>query len=284
MSLLVIFAVLYGVKTDKNVTIIFTNDINGSLPLSKAYWVSLELPPNLGNAKSLKVLLNKERSKNEVLLLNSGNLAPFNIPGEEKTPEELICFLNELKFDASLIGINELSYGCDYLNKLKIGTFTELLSANLYGEQMRYIITTIKDLKIGIFGLTSPYAPLFVPSRYRDEINIDLELDKVAKNAVDSLKERGAEIIIGLSDAGFRNDSIIAENVAGIDCIIGSGSIGRVLREPFETPINHTLLTKAYNDLSSAGILILYLDEDNSIAGYHHKLITLFLEEYPPYK
>jgi 2',3'-cyclic-nucleotide 2'-phosphodiesterase (5'-nucleotidase family) len=284
MSLLVILAALYGVKTDKYVTIIFTNDINGSLPLSQAYWVSLELPPDLGNAKSLNVLLNKERSKNEVILLNSGNLAPFNIPGEEKTPEELVCFLNELKFDASLIGTNELSYGSDFLYKLKIGTSTKFLSANLYGEQIRYIITTKNDLKIGIFGLTSPYALLFVPSRYRDEININLELGKVAKNVVDSLKERGAEIIIGLSDAGFRNDSIIAENVAGIDCIIGSGSIGRVLREPFETPTNHTLLTKAYNDLSSAGKLILYLDEDNNISGYHHELITLFLEEYPPYK
>lgn len=284
MSLLIMLAVLYGVKTDKNITLIFTNDINGSLPQSKAYWISLELPVDLGNAKSLIVLVERVRSENEVLLLNSGNLAPFNIPGEEKTPEELICFLNELKFDASLIGTNELSYGSDFLRKLISGASTEFLSANFDGEQKEYIITTKNDLKIGIFGLTSPYAPLFVPSRFRDEINIVLELDKVAKDMVDNLKERDAEIIICLSDAGFRNDSIIAENIDGIDCIIGSSNIGRALREPFETPINHTLLTKAYNDLSSAGKLILYLDEDNNIAGYRHELITLFLEEYPPYK
>ena len=155
---------------------------------------------------------------------------------------------------------------------------------NIKGEHTGYIITTKNNIKIGIFGITSPYIPLFIPSRYRDEIEVDKDLKKTAKDAVDNLKDRGAEIIIGLSDAGFRKDSIIAETIDGIDCIIGSSNIGRALREPFETPVKHTLLCKAYNNLSSAGKLVLYLDKDNNITGYYHTLLTLFLEEYPPYK
>ena len=284
MILFAILSVLFGIETDNSITIIYANDINGSLGPSKAYWVSPDMPPDLGNAKSLGVLVEQERKLSDILLLNSGNLAPLNIPGEKKTPEELACFLNELKFDATLIGTNELSFGKDFLQKLKEGSSTEFLSANLSGDQKGAIITTKNNIKIGIFGITSPYVPLFVPKRFRESTEVDPDIEKAAKESVCNLKNSGAELIIGLSDAGYMRDSIIAETVGNIDCIIGSSNRGRALREPFETPIKHTLLCKTYSNLSSAGKLVLYLDTDNNIAGYEHTLLTLFMEEYPSYK
>lgn len=284
MLLLLILTGLWGVKTDKEIRIIYTNDINGALESSKAYWVSKEMPPDLGNAKSLEVFVNRERKSNDILLINSGNLASLPTSGDKKNPEELARFLSDLHYDASLIGTNELSFGKEFLKELLAKSSTPFLSANLKGSQKGFIITSKNNIKIGIFGITSPYAHLFVPGRYRKEMEFAVDIEEATKRSVKELQSGGAEIIIGLSDAGFTRDSTLAESVDGIDCIIGASNRGWTLREPYETPTRHTLFCKGYTNLSSAGRLVLYLDENNNIAGYDHMLITLYVEEYPPYK
>lgn len=284
MLFFVLLSVFYGIKTDKRLEIIYTNDIMGTLEPTKAYWVSLELPPDIGNAQSLEYLVSEERKEGNVIAVNSGNLASYNIPGQTKEPAELASFLNSIGYDASLIGTNELSYGKEFLEKLINFSEVPLISGNLEGGHKGFVIRERGQVRIGIFGITSPYYPLFTPKRFREDFRIDVNIDEIAEKLVGELKKREVDIIIGISDAGFRRDSIIADNIDGIDCIIGSSGRGWTLREPFETPVNHTLLCKTYSNLSSAGKLVFYLDGKNDICGYEHEAVSLFLEEYPPYK
>lgn len=282
MLLFTLMAVFFGVKTDKKITIVFTNDILGSLQPGKAYFVSKEMPPEIGNMKSLQVMVERERKKGEILLLNSGNLAPFNLPGKKKSAEELADFLEKLGYDASLIGTNELSYGMDFLSELISGTKTKFLSVNLKGNYIPFTVREVNGLKIGILGITSPYARLFVPTRFRKNVKVDVAHEEAVGSTLERLKEKDVDLVVALSDAGRMTDSTIAENFKGIDFIIGSSNRGRVLREPYETPSNHTLLCKAYSNLTSAGRLVLYLDKQDCISGYEYELITLFTDRYPP--
>jgi len=98
---------------------------------------------------------------------------------------------------------------------------------------------------------------------------------------VSLLRNEKCDIIIALTNIGFAHDSLLADSVSGIDVIIGGGE-GRGSREPFESPINHTIICRTYGKLSSVGKLELNIDEQmREIIGYKGDNITLFAEQFP---
>jgi len=266
-----------------NVEVVFTNNAFGSLAPSYAYFMDLEMPPPLGDAASFKTLIEFEKKEGkDPVVLSSGNLFPFNFPGDYLPSEEISGFLKACKFDAVLIGTNELSFGVDYLMDVIRNAGTPFLSANILSSTLRkpYIMMEREGVKIGIGGITTLYTNLFVPSNVREEYEL-MDVYPAIENMVRDMRNSGADIIILLSDAGFTKDSTIADSIPGIDVIIGSSERGRPMKTPFETPKNHTILYKGYTNFSSAGILNLFYDKNNKVlAGYRGKIVTLFAEEF----
>ncbi|RLE07267.1 hypothetical protein DRJ00_08440, partial [Candidatus Aerophobetes bacterium] len=56
------------------------------------------------------------------------------------------------------------------------------------------------------------------------EVNVNQDIISVAQNAVDDLKNKGCDIIIGLTHIGTRLDRELARKVNGIDIIVGGHS------------------------------------------------------------
>lgn len=93
-----------------------------------------------------------------------------------------------------------------------------------------YTVKVIEGVRIGIFGMTTPEANLI--SMNLPNVFIDTNFVQIAADVVTKLKtEENCEMIIFLSHLGMYYDSFVAENIPGIDLIIGAHD-----HYVFETP------------------------------------------------
>lgn len=268
-----------------DIEIIYTNDILGMLEPSYAYFFDLDMPPLISNAGGFIRLINWEREdgKNPIVV-SAGNLLPYPFVDKEPVIKNFIDFLNKTRFDAFLIGTNELSYGIDYLIELIDNSNADFLSCNIISSTLRkpYKIVERDGVKIGIIGATTLLAPLFIPYERRIEFELDNDFKKIEEN-VKILRDSGVDVVVLLSDGGTHRDSTIAETIKGIDVIISASERGRALSKPLETPLNHTIICRCYTNFTSCGIINISYDKENRIiTGYKHRLFTLFYEYFFP--
>lgn len=199
----------------------------------------------------------------------------------------------------------------DYLKKFN----TTFISSNVdfsdpeYKNLVKkYAIIEYKGVKIGIFGMVSENAPQFLyqdidpeakatikpelsspcgveTQIIKEEEPFDLKIGReyqTAKLMVDTLKALGCDIIIMLSSIGYYRERFLANDVPGIDVILG-GFDGFGTRTAYVNPINHTIILRNYDYLSQVGKLVLRVDpKAKTITGFDYTAITLFEEEFTP--
>lgn len=73
--------------------------------------------------------------------------------------------------------------------------------------------------QIGVFGLTAPWAGLYASFGLRFP-----DAHRAARTCVDSLRARGATMVVALSHLGLADDRGLVEAVPGIDLVIGAHS------------------------------------------------------------
>ena len=79
-------------------------------------------------------------------------------------------------------------------------------------------VKEVGDVRVGIFGLTTPSTNLLsLPA----PIVIDDRIVEIASAMVDSLRERNCDVVILLSHLGVALDTVVAASVEGIDVVIG---------------------------------------------------------------
>ena len=275
----------------KKLVILYTNDIMGHLEGEPALFINRDFPPPLGNASSCATYIKRERDTAQrkgyrIILLDAGNCFGNPQQGELKI-DETVQYMNDVRYDASAVGIYDTRLGEEKLETILEESSFPWLSANLISRKQGnyigklYSIIDYDNIKIGIFGLTPEYGPIWVESNIARQFYYEKELPR-AKAVVSLLEKNGCNIIVGLTNVGFVHDSLIAETIPGIDVIIGGGE-GRGLRKPFEGPENHTIICRTYGKLSSIGRLELNIDDKTrKIIGYKGDNITLFAEQFPP--
>ncbi len=199
----------------------------------------------------------------------------------------------------------------DYLKKIN----TQFISSNVdfpdpeYQKLVKkYAIIEYKGVKIGVFGMVSENAPQFLyqdidptvkttikpefsspygvePEIIREEPFDDVKIGReyqTAKVMVETLKALGCDIIIMLSSIGYYRERFLANDVPGIDVILG-GFDGFGTRTAYVNPVNHTIILRNYDYLSQVGKLVLRVDpKAKTITGFDYSAITLFEEEFTP--
>lgn len=292
MKLIFLFLIVSPIK---NVVIVHTNNMYGVFYPRKAFWMNPDFPPPLGGAPSLATYIENERKKAEkegkvFLLFDAGDFFGGNLMGENADTGRARLVLNGLGYDAACLGVHDFVIGAENLRKFIESLNFPILAANLTLEEDTlsnpdfvepYIIIEKYGLRVGVFGLISEYTPFFnikdvVRGFYfRREIPVAREMVKI-------LKSKGVDIIIALTHIGDLHEKILAREVKGIDVIIG-GFMGRGLREPFEDPETHTIISRTYGRLADIGELELVVDTKYGvICNYTGELITLLTERYPP--
>jgi len=150
-----------------------------------------------------------------------------------------LTIMQEMGYDAVVIGNHEYDYGPDvlaqYLLKagypeahqktLVLASNTEappdhpLAARGLYRNTGMFELEN--GLKVGVFGLIGENAVLVMVETGDMQF---LDQHEAARQAVDELKEQGADVIVGITHSGVDEDRELAQEVPGIDVIVGGHS------------------------------------------------------------
>ena len=191
---------------------------------------------------------NKMKEGKPVLLLDAGDFlggAPFAWLALNGSAPEL-TIMQEMGYDAVTIGNHEYDYGPDVLAQyllhagypeahqetLVLASNTEapsdhpLAAYNLYRNSGMFELEN--GLKVGVFGIVGKDAILAMGDSGDVQF---LDQHEVARQAADELKEQGADVIVAISHSGVDEDRELAQEVPGIDIIVG-GHCHTSLYEP----------------------------------------------------
>jgi len=191
---------------------------------------------------------NKMKEGEPVLLLDAGDFlggAPFAWLALNGSAPEL-TIMQEMGYDAVTIGNHEYDYGPDVLAQyllhagypeahqetLVLASNTEAPSDHPLAARSLYrnsgIFELENGLKVGVFGIVGKDAILAMGDNGDVQF---LDQHEAARQAVDELKEQGADVIVAISHSGVDEDRELAQEVPGIDIIVG-GHCHTALYEP----------------------------------------------------
>lgn len=191
-------------------------------------------------------VIQKARQTTETLVLDSGDVITGNpyflVFKGEKEP----ILMNAMQYDAMTLGNHEFDNGskflADFLKQLQF----PILASNLDVSQdnalkkvktiLPYLIKQLQGIKVGLFGLVTPTTPSS-SSPSPDIIFQDPIV--VAKQMVSTLRQQGVDVIVLLSHLGDDEDVELAQQVDGIDIILGAHT-HKVIDIPLQIKHNTT--------------------------------------------
>lgn len=196
--------------------------------------------------------------------------------------------MNSIGFDAMTLGNHEFDLTPTTLNTVLQNSFTPdegfpFLSANfilpddtlqILKEYVKpFIIKQVGNIKVGIFGLTTPETNLL---SFPAPVLFDTNIVQIAANMIDSLMVQECDVIICLSHLGFELDKVLASYIPYIDVIIG-GHDHYKFEEPFSIHQKigkTTYIVQADAFYSTVGKMKLAVSENN-ISLLSYELIPL---------
>jgi 5'-nucleotidase/UDP-sugar diphosphatase len=191
---------------------------------------------------------NKVREGEPVLLFDAGDFltgTAFAWLALRGYAAEL-TIMQKIGYDAVVLGNHEYDYDLDVLAQyllqagypeahqktLVLASNTEappdhpLATQGLYRKTGMFELEN--DLKVGVFGLIGKDAILVLGETGDVQF---LDQHEAARQAVDELKEQGADVIVGITHSGVDEDRELAREVLGIDVIVG-GHTDNALYKP----------------------------------------------------
>jgi len=195
-----------------DLTILHTSDLHGKITPAAAERIHSEKQLSQGS-----------------ILLDSGDAATSGNIYFRPGGEPILKVMSDVAYDAMAMGNREFHFLASGLkSKVSLARFP-VLSANLKckdpSQQLPVIgsITlAVCDLKVAVFGLTVPmitqdmFASRVSPYIFDDPI-------ETAKRVVPKLRD-SSDIVVALTHIGIDMDIKLAENVPGIDLILGGHS------------------------------------------------------------
>lgn len=215
-----------------DLTVFSTSDVHGSV-VGWNYFTAK--PADVGLAK-ISTIINEARAQkgkdDAILCIDGGDIlqgTPLDTymvqhPNEWKAGQHpMFVAFNKIGYDAIELGNHEFNFGLDYLKKA-IGKNKNVLGANVIDDKTGktwsavrpYIIKTVKidgeKVKVGIVGTDTPAIPNFEDPSHFAGLHFESQVP-VMQKYVKELKEKGADIIIGVTHSGVpRGDRNASEN------------------------------------------------------------------------
>jgi 2',3'-cyclic-nucleotide 2'-phosphodiesterase (5'-nucleotidase family) len=256
-------------KASGDLTFLYTNSANGHLE-------SCNCPENPfgGLVRRMSALKDLKKTSPGAVLLDAGD--NFPVRKNKLVSEYVLKMMSEMSYDAVAIGDQELLFGSGYLDKnIKRLPF---VAANIsmcddkvcWDLTSSYIIKEVDGVKVAILGVFNPDVFLFYPEDKLKGFKIENHID-VIKQMMGPLRKK-ADLIVLLSHAGSDDDRKIAEQVPGINLIVG-GHSQTLIKEPVK--VGDTLIVQAGKDGHRIGKLMLQLDNKNNIKSFENEFILL---------
>lgn len=248
-----------GAAAALHITIGHVNDVHGHIQEDSTN-------KEFGYAK-IATLINEWRAENEnFLLLDAGDTFQGTIFVNQFQGESIVPILNKLGFTVMAAGNHEFDFGQEQLLKLRDQLQYPILSANITradGSRLLspYVLEEIGGETFAIFSLTAQDTPILT---HPDNVAGLTFADpvEVAQELVAELRNQADHVIL-LSHVGYAEDKRIAENVEGIDLIIG-GHSHTALKTAEK--VNNTYILQDWEYGKSLGRADLYYYNDKLVA------------------
>jgi 2',3'-cyclic-nucleotide 2'-phosphodiesterase (5'-nucleotidase family) len=271
----------------KKITILHTNDMHASFVPHEATWSRKEPKPMVGGFSELYFLVDSIRKEKPLLLLDAGDVMTGN-PITEYQYENvfggaLFAMMNTIGYDAWSFGNHDFDASQENLLGITRIVQFPVLSANVVNEHEKfslnnrpYVILEKNGLRIGIIGIMSQYLYNLVNQKNLVGVKV-LSPVETAQKYIDELDEK-TDVLIALTHEGVDDDSLLAENVDGLDVIVGGHSHTRLTKPRI---INDVIIVQAGANCENLGELELVV-EDDKIISFDGKLITLWKRDNHP--
>ncbi len=253
------------------IRILHLNDFHG---FAEAY-KPLGSDVMLGGLSYLATRTKELRKEKPTLLLSAGDMIQGNNWANLFYGESVIEWMNEMRFDAMVLGNHEFDFGQEVLKKRILEARFPILGANIEGLNhiLPYIIKDLCGVRVGIIGVVTEDVPLSTHPRNVAGLKFISPIGTV-KKFIKKLRDK-VNLIIVLSHIGFSIDRILADKVKGIDVIVGGHSHTKI-EKPLR--IGNTIIVQAWEHGKAIGVLDLTLKEKKIIGFNGH------LEEIRPQK
>lgn len=260
-----------------------------------------------GLARAAAVIATVESQGGAVLSLHAGDFFIGDLFFNRFFGVPELRLLAAVGLDAMTLGNHEFDLTPSTLSDALDAGFEQggfpLLSANLVfpdtgfvslrSRVQPYTIRDFGDLRVGIFGLTTPSTNLLsLPG----PLVLDTAFLRIAADAVDSLETYDCDVIIALSHLGLHYDAVLAASVAGIDVIVGGhdhytfeqplvvpgpdgGTTLLVQSGPYYQNLGHMRLAVDGDDVSLADYALIHLDAQVPEAPQVTEIVDGLIEE-----
>lgn len=225
----------------------------------------------LGGIAWLGAEVEKLRREKPSLLLAAGDMISGNTWANLFHGESVIELMNLMGFDAMTVGNHEFDYGPVILKKRVTNALFPVLGANVNGLDLLkpYVIKELAGLRIAIIGVVTEDTPFTTHPRNVKGLKFEPVLETVKKYLPEL--RRKADIVVVLSHIGFAVDRTLAEQVPGIDVIVGGHSHTKVEKPATVGP---TIIVQAWEHGKALGVLDLTV-EDGKLAGFNGWLVAV---------
>ncbi len=233
--------------------ILYVNDFHG---LAEPYQ-----PPgsqeSLGGVAYLAAEVKKLRKERPTLLLAAGDMIQGHSWANLFRGRSSIALMNQMRFDAMVVGNHEFDFGQDVLKKRIAAARFPVLGANVEGVSSLkpYVFKDIQGLKVAIIGVVTPDTPQATHPRNVTGLKFLPPAASVEKYLPELKKH--ADLVIVLSHIGYQADRDLAAQVPGIGVIVGGHSHTKLL-EP--TVVGDTVIVQAWEHAKALGVLDLTVE------------------------
>ena len=206
------------------ITIIHTNDTHAR--------VSEGAYDGMGFPRIASIIKEAKTQNPNVLVIDAGDAFHGTTFATLVEGESIVKLMNDIGYDVMVPGNHDFNYGQDQLIALRDLANFDIISANIKKSDNTdyiapYVIKEVDDVKIAIFGLTTPETSY---KTHPDNVEGLEFIDpiEVAEDMVAEL-EGEADIVIALAHLGNDQETeitsrLVAEQVEGLDLIIDGHS------------------------------------------------------------
>lgn len=236
----------YGQQVE--IRILHVNDFHG---FAEAY-KPLGSDELLGGIAYLAAKANELRKEKPSLLLSAGDMIQGNNWANLFQGESVIEWMNEMRFDAMVLGNHEFDFGQEVLKKRISEARFPILGANVEGvERLKpYVIKELKGIKVALIGVVTEDVPLSTHPRNVAGLNFISPM-KIIEKYIKELKNK-VDVMVVLSHSGHPADRMLAEKVEGIDVIVGGHSHTKITKP---VKVGNTIIVQAWEHGKALGVL-----------------------------
>ncbi len=220
-------------KERHDAAILFTNDLHGHVR-PWCGWEGELKGKVLGGMDRIATIFHEARREvggDNVLVLDAGDAWGDSLVAAETKGAAVVELMNLLGYDGMTIGNHEPDFGPEELRARINQAEFPVIAANLStadGSPLTppHFLRKLNGVTVGVFGVAYPKTPKTTVAKNVRGLTFGDPVE-AARREVAALRENGAACIVALTHLGLSADLSLAEQVPGIDLILGGHSHNR---------------------------------------------------------